>query len=75
MGCVGYPPVAQERYAEEPFVKLLRPGEIPQTHYVRGSNYNHINVFQDRIKGRAIVLSGRAEQGGAQWFRNWAPSR
>ncbi|GAB4821680.1 hypothetical protein N2152v2_008726 [Parachlorella kessleri] len=47
----------EERYAEEPFVKLLRPGEIPQTHYVRGSNYNHINVFQDRIKGRAIVLS------------------
>jgi N-acetyl-gamma-glutamyl-phosphate reductase len=24
---------------------------------VRGSNYNFINVFEDRIPGRAIVLS------------------
>lgn len=30
----------------------------PQTHHVRGSNYNLINVFEDRIPGRAIVLSG-----------------
>lgn len=29
-----------------------------QTHHVRGSNYNLINVFEDRIPGRAIVISG-----------------
>lgn len=49
----------QARYAAEPFVKLLPQGVVPQTHFVRGSNYNHINVFEDRIPGRAIVLSGR----------------
>ena len=46
-----------ERYANEPFVHVLAPGNPPFTHHVRGTNYCHINVFQDRIPGRAIVLS------------------
>ena len=32
-------------------------GEVPHTHHVRGSNYNLINVFPDRIPGRAIIIS------------------
>ena len=46
-----------EQYANEPFVHVLEPGSAPHTHHVRGTNFCHINVFEDRIKGRAIVLS------------------
>lgn len=49
--------VLVERYANEPFVHVLEPGSAPYTHHVRGTNFCHINVFEDRIKGRAIVLS------------------
>jgi hypothetical protein len=38
---------------------------VLQTHHVRGSNYNLINVFEDRIPGRAIVLSGGAAASAA----------
>ncbi|EFN50924.1 hypothetical protein CHLNCDRAFT_141716 [Chlorella variabilis] len=44
----------EAKYKDEPFVHLLAPGS---THHVRGSNYNLINVFEDRIPGRAIVIS------------------
>jgi N-acetyl-gamma-glutamyl-phosphate reductase len=30
---------------------------IPATQHVRGSNFCHIGVFADRLKGRAIVVS------------------
>lgn len=30
---------------------------MPHTRHVRGSNFNLINVFPDRIPGRAIVIS------------------
>lgn len=30
---------------------------MPHTRYVRGSNYNHIAVFEDRLPGRAIIVS------------------
>lgn len=46
-----------ERYLNEPFVHVLEPGSPPYTHHVRGTNFCHINVFEDRIPGRAIVLS------------------
>lgn len=46
-----------EQYAHEPFVHVLEPGTPPFTHHVRGTNYCHLNVFPDRINGRAIVLS------------------
>lgn len=42
---------------DEEFVILLERGVIPHTHHVRGSNYNLINVFPDRIPGRAIITS------------------
>jgi N-acetyl-gamma-glutamyl-phosphate reductase len=47
----------EKKYANEPFVHILAPGVPPYTHHVRGTNYCHINVFEDRIQGRAIVLA------------------
>ena len=48
----------QARYENETFVHVLPEGQIPHTRYVRGSNYNHIAVFPDRLSGRAIIISG-----------------
>ncbi|WCJ44637.1 N-acetyl-gamma-glutamyl-phosphate reductase [Euphorbia peplus] len=44
-------------YENEEFVKVLEKGVIPRTHDVRGSNYCYMNVFPDRISGRAIIIS------------------
>jgi N-acetyl-gamma-glutamyl-phosphate reductase len=44
-------------YASEPFVHLVGEGVIPATQHVRGSNFCHIDVFADRLPGRAIVVS------------------
>ncbi len=44
-------------YAKEPFVHVLPFGETPQTRHVRGSNMTFIGVANDRIPGRAIVVS------------------
>ncbi|XP_031249442.1 probable N-acetyl-gamma-glutamyl-phosphate reductase, chloroplastic [Pistacia vera] len=44
-------------YKDEEFVKLLEKGVVPRTHNVRGSNYCLMNVFPDRIPGRAIIIS------------------
>ncbi len=45
------------RYAGEPFVHLLPEGTAPATRMVRGSNHCVINIFADRIPGRAIVIA------------------
>lgn len=42
---------------DEEFVVLLERGVVPRTHNVRGSNYCLMNVFPDRITGRAIIIS------------------
>jgi N-acetyl-gamma-glutamyl-phosphate reductase len=44
-------------YDDEPFVHVAKPGALPQTQNVRGSNYVQIGVAADRIPGRAIVIS------------------
>lgn len=44
-------------YASAAFVRVLPKGVAPATQNVRGSNYTHIAVYADRIKGRAIVIS------------------
>ena len=49
--------VFEARYADEPFVHLLPEGTAPRTQMVRGSNHCVINVFEDRIPGRAIVIA------------------
>ncbi|MGQ3047757.1 MAG: N-acetyl-gamma-glutamyl-phosphate reductase [Niveispirillum sp.] len=47
----------ERAYAGEAFVKVLAPGVGPQTRHVAGSNLALINVFADRIPGRAILVS------------------
>lgn len=42
---------------KEEFVVLLEKGQIPHTRHARGSNYCLMNVFADRIPGRAIIIS------------------
>ncbi|KAF8392049.1 hypothetical protein HHK36_022389 [Tetracentron sinense] len=44
-------------YEDEEFVVLLEKGAVPHTRNVRGSNYCVMNVFPDRIPGRAIIIS------------------
>ena len=36
---------------------VVEEGVTPATQHVRGSNFCHIGVFDDRIPGRAIVVS------------------
>jgi N-acetyl-gamma-glutamyl-phosphate reductase len=45
------------RYEGEPFVHLLPKGIAPATRMVRGSNHAVVNVFADRIPGRALVIA------------------
>jgi N-acetyl-gamma-glutamyl-phosphate reductase len=45
------------RYTAEPFVHVLPEGVAPATRMVRGSNHCVINVFADRIAGRAIIVT------------------
>lgn len=42
---------------DEPFVHLAPVGLSPSTRHVRGSNHCLINVFEDRIPGRIIVIA------------------
>lgn len=44
-------------YKEERFVRLCRPGIIPATQYVRGSNYCDIGFKVDPRTGRIIIIS------------------
>jgi N-acetyl-gamma-glutamyl-phosphate reductase len=46
----------EARYADEPFIHLLPEGASPATRMVRGSNHVVLNVFADRVPGRAIVI-------------------
>ena len=49
--------VLRDAYANEPFIRIGEKGEIPSTGHVRGSNYCVINVFDDRLPGRVIVIA------------------
>jgi N-acetyl-gamma-glutamyl-phosphate reductase len=44
-------------YMPVPFVTLLPEGVPPATRMVRGSNHVVLNVFADRIPGRALVIA------------------
>jgi len=44
-------------YKDEPFVRILPPGELPQTKSVVGSNYIDISINVDKRTGRLIVIS------------------
>lgn len=45
------------QYKDEPFMRVLEAGEVPATRHVRGSNFCDVNVFDDRIKGRVIIIA------------------
>ena len=45
------------QFESESFVHVMEKGEIPHTRFVRGSNHCLIGVFEDRIEGRAIIVS------------------
>jgi N-acetyl-gamma-glutamyl-phosphate reductase len=47
----------QEHYKNEPFVRVLPPGSLPATQYVRGSNYCDLAARFDKRTGRVIVLA------------------
>jgi N-acetyl-gamma-glutamyl-phosphate reductase len=49
--------ILDARYADEPFVHLLPEGVAPATRMVRGSNHVVLNIFADRVPGRAIVIA------------------
>jgi len=49
--------VLEETYAEEPFVRVLSPGETPHTAHVTGSNLCDIAVFNGRAKDQVIVVA------------------
>ena len=44
-------------YADEPFVRLLNPGDYPSTKAVKGSNFCDIALFLDTRTDRLIVVS------------------
>lgn len=45
------------RYAAEPFIRVLPFGALPSTRDVRGTNFAHVGVIEDRRPGRALVVS------------------
>jgi len=44
-------------YAGEPFVKIAAKGVSPSTQMVRGTNFCLIGLWNDRLPGRAIIVS------------------
>jgi len=46
-----------QAYEDEPFLEVLPFGQYPSTRHVRGSNFCHVGVVEDRIAGRAIVIA------------------
>jgi len=49
--------ILTEQYEKEPFVYVLPFGKTPHSRHVRGSNMTFIGVVQDRVEGRAIIVS------------------
>jgi N-acetyl-gamma-glutamyl-phosphate reductase len=47
----------QEFYKNEPFVRLLPVGQLPNVRHVRGSNFCDIGVYADARTGRAVIVT------------------
>jgi N-acetyl-gamma-glutamyl-phosphate reductase len=47
----------QAQYANDEFVEVISGSAVPSTRHLRGSNLCTINVYDDRIPGRAIIVS------------------
>lgn len=46
-----------KQFEDEKFVRIAAPNAVPDSRWVKGTNSCVINVFEDRIPGRAIVIS------------------
>jgi N-acetyl-gamma-glutamyl-phosphate reductase len=46
-----------KRWAGEPFVSVLPPGQLPDTSFVRGSNRIHVGVAYDARARRVLAMS------------------
>ncbi|NLZ27922.1 MAG: N-acetyl-gamma-glutamyl-phosphate reductase [Firmicutes bacterium] len=44
-------------YREEPFVKVMEPPLLPETSWVRGSNYCFLSLCQDARTGKLVLIS------------------
>ena len=49
--------IYQERYRNEPFVRVLPVGQFPNVRNVRGSNFCDLGVYADRRTGRAVIVT------------------
>lgn len=49
--------ILQNKYKDEPFVKIAEGDIAPATRDVYSTNMCYINVFADRIKNRSIIIS------------------
>lgn len=49
--------VYQQYYANEPFVRVMPGGELPNVAWVRGTNFCDLGVVADPRTGRVIVVS------------------
>ena len=47
----------QDFYTPHPFVRVLPPGEMPNTHHVRGSNFCDIGLVWEERTGTLVVIS------------------
>lgn len=47
----------EAHYADAPFVHLLPEKVTPATRMVRGSNHAVLNIFEDRLPGRALIIA------------------
>lgn len=47
----------ENKYKDEVFVDVKTDGSVPTTRDVYGTNNNIISVFEDRVPGRAIIVS------------------
>ena len=44
-------------YEDKPFVRIVGEDETPATRHVRGSNYCHVGVYDDRVPNRVILVA------------------
>lgn len=49
--------IYEERYADEPFVRLYAPGKVPDLHAVRHTNFCDIGFVYDAASHRAVIVS------------------
>jgi N-acetyl-gamma-glutamyl-phosphate reductase len=47
----------REFYTNEPFVRVLPPGQFPNVRNVRGSNFCDIGLYADQRTGRAVIVT------------------